>query len=124
MNPFPSASEFSVDLESNNVIHRDGWVFRIVPSFGGSSDMEVVCVKHPTPVTPSVAKGATTLAMKASEAYLLAVARRHWLPRRASVSSSQHSCAAHPASSEPLEHAPPRQTLFGLLQSRCLVLLC
>ena len=77
MNSIPTHHEFSVDLESNSVIHRDGWVFRIVPSFGGSSGMEVVCVKHPTPVTPSVAKGATTFAMKASEAYLLAMAMRH-----------------------------------------------
>lgn len=70
-------SDFVVNLETHNVCRDDGWVFRIVPSFAGDDTWEVVCIAHPTPVTPSIAENAMDFALEAKEAYIRAVAGRH-----------------------------------------------
>jgi hypothetical protein len=77
MNSKTITSEFNVDLETRNVSHADGWVFRVVPAMNGRDTWEVVCVAHPTPVTPKMADAAVTLASAAQQAYVRALAVRH-----------------------------------------------
>ena len=77
MTATPSLDEFKVDLETRNVSHGDGWVFRIVPSMTECDTWEVVCVPHPSPVTSSMADRAAGLALAAQQAYTRAVALRH-----------------------------------------------
>jgi hypothetical protein len=77
MNSKTITSEFNVDLETRKVSHSDGWVFRVVPAMSGGDTWEVICVAHPTPVTPQMADAAVNLASAAQHAYALALAVRH-----------------------------------------------
>jgi hypothetical protein len=77
MNSKRIPSEFNVDLETRNVSHSDGWVFRVVPAMSGGDTWEVICVAHPTPVTPQMADAAVTLASAAQQAYVRALAVRN-----------------------------------------------
>lgn len=77
MTAITDLASFTVDLETRNVTHTDGWVFRIVPSMSECDSWEVVCVAHPQPVTPSIADSAAGLALAAQQAYTRAVAALH-----------------------------------------------
>lgn len=77
MNSKTILSEFNVDLETRNVSHSDGWVFRVVPAMDGGDTWEVICVAHPPLVTPAMADATLRLASDAQRAYLRALTVRH-----------------------------------------------
>lgn len=77
MTPDQPKGDFSVDLETRQVSHDGGWVFRIVPAMDENDAWEVICVSHPSPITPRIINSAVPIAAAARLAYIRALASLH-----------------------------------------------